>query len=251
MDAYRTRQDVLGAPIDVGHWGGAIAAILRWAADGESRYVCACNVHSVVTARHDEHLARAVRGADLVLPDGAPVAWLMRRSGHDLQQRVSGPDLMWQYFAAADAYGDSIYLYGSTEETLQRLSARIAQAFPGLRIAGMLSPAFRELSVKEDEEIVRAINASGATTVWVSLGCPKQELWMAEHQGRIEAVMVGVGAAFAFHAGMARRAPLWMQRLSLEWLHRLLSEPNRLWRRYAYTNVQFVWASIAQLLSRG
>jgi N-acetylglucosaminyldiphosphoundecaprenol N-acetyl-beta-D-mannosaminyltransferase len=250
MDDYRERQSVIGAPIDVVYWGGAVATLLRWAAAGERRYVCACNVHSVVTAQRDPALAGAVRDADMVLPDGAPVAWLMRRSGFAAQQRVSGPDLMWRYFAAAAPYGESIFLYGASDDMLRRLSARIAAKFPGLRIAGTHAPPFRALTPDEDQAVVDMINASGATTVWIALGCPKQEVWMAEHRERIGAVLVGVGAAFAFHAGVMRRAPRWMQRLSLEWLHRLLSEPRRLWRRYLTTNTVFVLAAMRQLMRR-
>ena len=248
IELYRTQQNVMGAPIDVVHWGGAIATILRWASVRESRYVCACNVHSVVTAQSDERLAWSLRSADLVLPDGAPVAWFMRQTGHDLQQRVSGPDLMWRYFAAAAVYGESVFFYGSSPETLAALQMRVAQRFPGLQIAGAISPPYRTLTPEEDEANVKLINESGATTLWVGMGCPKQELWMAEHRGRIQAVMVGVGAAFAFHAGTARRAPAWMRRLSLEWLHRLASEPRRLARRYAVTNSLFVVASLRQLV---
>ena len=248
MNDYRERQDVIGAPIDVVYWGGAVATLLGWAAAGESRYVCACNVHSVVTAQRDAALAASVRGADMVLPDGSPVAWLMRQSGHAAQQRVSGPDLMWRYFAAAAVYGESIFLYGGSSDTLERLSARIRAQFPGLRIVGTHSPPFRVLTVEEDQAVVDMINASGATTVWVSLGCPKQELWMAEHCGRVKSVLIGVGAAFGFHAGTTRRAPPWMRRSSLEWLHRLLSEPRRLWRRYLTTNTLFVLAAARQLL---
>ena len=248
MNDYRERQDVIGAPIDVVYWGGAVATLLGWAAAGESRYVCACNVHSVVTAQRDAALAASVRGADMVLPDGSPVAWLMRQSGHAAQQRVSGPDLMWRYFAAAAVYGEAIFLYGGSRDTLERLSLRICAKFPGLRIVGTHSPPFRPLTAEEDQAVVDMINASGATTVWVSLGCPKQELWMAEHRGRINSVLVGVGAAFGFHAGTTRRAPSWMRRLSLEWLHRLLSEPRRLWRRYLTTNTLFLLAAARQLM---
>jgi N-acetylglucosaminyldiphosphoundecaprenol N-acetyl-beta-D-mannosaminyltransferase len=239
---------VIGTQIDVVYWGGAVATLLRWAAARESRYVCACNVHSVVTAQRDERLAASVRGADMVVPDGAPVAWLMRKSGIAAQQRVSGPDLMWRYFAAAAVYRESIFLFGGTQETLDRLQERIAATFPGLRIAGSYSPPFRALSAAEDEAVVAMLNDSGATTVWVCLGCPKQEAWMAEHRGRVHAVMIGVGAAFGFHAGIVRRAPPWMQRMSLEWLHRLLSEPGRLWRRYLTTNTLFIVAAARQLL---
>jgi N-acetylglucosaminyldiphosphoundecaprenol N-acetyl-beta-D-mannosaminyltransferase len=247
---YRERQDVVGTSIDVVYWGGAVATLLKWAAAGESRYVCACNVHSVVTAQRDEGLAAAMRGADMVVPDGEPVAWLMRKAGFAEQQRVAGPDLMWRYFASAAPYGESIFLYGGTPHTLERLRARIAEAFPGLRVAGVHSPPFRPLTPAEDQAVVDAINRSGATTVWVSLGCPKQELWMAEHHGRVRSVLIGVGAAFAFHTGQVRRAPRWMQRHSLEWLHRLVCEPRRLWRRYAFTNTVFAIAVMRRLLKR-
>lgn len=250
MTAFRERQDVIGAPIDVVYWGGAVATLLRWAAARESRYVCACNVHSVVTAQRDERLAASVRGADMALPDGAPVAWLMRKTGVSAQQRVSGPDLMWSYFAAAAVYGESIFLLGGSEDTLERLQSRIEQTFPGLRVIGTYSPPFRPLSADEDEALVRMLNDSGASTVWVAFGCPKQEIWMAEHRDRVRSVMIGVGAAFGFHAGTIRRAPEWMQRFALEWLHRLLSEPRRLWRRYLSTNTLFVVAALRQLMGR-
>ncbi len=250
MTEFRERQDVIGAEIDVVYRGGAVATLLRWAAARESRYVCACNVHAVVTAQRDERLAAAIRGADMVVPDGAPVAWLMRKSGVESQQRVSGPDLMWHYFAAAAVYGESVFLLGGTEDTLERLKARIEASFPGLRVVGSHSPPFRTLSAEEDAALMRLLNDSGASTVWVSLGCPKQEIWMAEHRDRVRSVMIGVGAAFGFHAGTVRRAPEWMQRLALEWLYRLLSEPGRLWRRYLTTNTLFLVAAARQLLGR-
>jgi N-acetylglucosaminyldiphosphoundecaprenol N-acetyl-beta-D-mannosaminyltransferase len=250
MFEHRERQEVLGAPIDVLYWSGAVATLLRWAAQGEDRYVCACNVHSVVTAQRHQGLADAVRDADMVLPDGAPVAWLMRKCGYTSQQRISGPDLMWRFFAAAAPYRESIFLYGGSPDTLERLQARIKATFPDLQIAGAYSPPYRTLTDEEDQAAVELMNRSGATTIWISLGCPKQEVWMAEHRGRIKGVLVGVGAAFGFHAGTTKRAPKWMQRLSLEWLHRLLSEPGRLWKRYLSTNTIFIFAAIRQLMRR-
>jgi N-acetylglucosaminyldiphosphoundecaprenol N-acetyl-beta-D-mannosaminyltransferase len=157
---------------------------------------------------------------------------------------------MWRYFAAAAPYRESIFLYGGSPDTLERLQARIKATFPDLQIAGTYSPPFRNLTTEEDHAAVEMINRSGATTVWISLGCPKQEVWMAEHKGRIKGVLVGVGAAFGFHAGTTKRAPMWMQRMSLEWLHRLLSEPGRLWKRYLSTNTIFVFAAIRQLIRR-
>lgn len=243
---HRPRVPVLGAPIDVVDWPAALTRIADWARARESRCVCVCNVHSVVTARTDTAFLAAVRGCDLATPDGAPVAWLMRRLGHRGQQRINGPDLMWRYCAEAATRGESIYLYGNTPATLDRLQQRLRASFPGLRIAGAHSPPFRALTEAEDAAIVADIAASGAGTVWVSLGCPKQEQWMAAHRGRVPAVMVGVGAAFDYHAGTVKRAPRWMQAGGLEWLHRLASEPRRLWRRYLVTNTVFVVAALAQ-----
>ena len=244
----RERVAVIGAPIDVLSWPSALARLRQWAAARQSRYVCICNVHSVVSARQDAGFAQVLREADMATPDGAPVAWLMRWRGARAQQRINGPDLMWRYCAEAQQHGQSIYLYGGEQATLDALQARLRAQFAGLHIAGAYSPPFRALTEAEDAAAVSAINASGAGTVWVSLGCPRQEQWMATHRGRIQAVMIGVGAAFDYHAGTLQRAPLWMQRSGLEWLHRLASEPRRLWKRYLVTNTLFVWYGVRQLL---
>lgn len=230
-------------------WQGAVSRIADWAAARESRYVCICNAHSVVTATDDTAFATAVLHADMATPDGAPVAWLISRQTGRKQERINGPDLMWRYISKAASGGESIFLYGATEDTLLALRARLAFEFPQLRVAGAYSPPFRQLTTEEDEYVVEMINTSGATTVWVSLGCPKQEKWMAAHRGRIRAVMIGVGAAFDYHAGTIQRAPLWMQKNGLEWLHRLASEPGRLWKRYLITNTLFLIFSFRQLIS--
>lgn len=222
--------------------------IMRWAANGESRYICVCNVHSVVTARGDPEFAAVINGADLVTPDGAPIAWCLRRMGFQGQRRVSGPDLMWSVCVLAARDGVPVFLYGGSEETLARLRARFVREFPGLRVAGSYSPPYRRLTGEEQEKVVSAISGSGARAVFVALGCPKQEIWMARHKGKIPAVMIGVGAAFAYHAGLVKRAPPWMQDAGLEWLHRLISEPRRLWRRYLVTNALFVGYLIGELL---
>lgn len=247
-DGPRSTYDVFGAPIDALDMDGAVARIGRWAAARESRSVCICNAHSVVTARSDPAFAAVLQGADMATPDGAPVAWMGRWQGWPQQQRVCGPDLMLACCADAAARGESIFLYGSTPETLERLEATLRQRWPTLRIAGRHAPPFRPLTAAEDEAVVRLINASGAGTVWVSLGCPKQEAWMAAHRGRIHAVMLGVGAAFDFHAGTQPRAPRWMRDNGLEWLYRLVSEPRRLWRRYLVTNTLFIWFALQQRL---
>ena len=244
----RTGAAVLGTFVDALNWANVLGRIISWAESRESRYVCICNVHSVVTASRDGEFQSVVSEADLVAPDGAPVAWMLRRLGFPGQERINGPDLMWRYCEDACCSGQPIYLFGGTAETLVGLTARLLAAFPGLRIAGAWSPPFRPLTDQEDAERVAQINASGARVVFVGLGCPKQELWMANHKGRVKAVMIGVGAAFDFHAGLVPRAPRWMQRLGLEWFHRLVSEPRRLWKRYLVTNSIFLCGATVQLV---
>jgi N-acetylglucosaminyldiphosphoundecaprenol N-acetyl-beta-D-mannosaminyltransferase len=183
----------------------------------------------------------------MATPDGAPVAWMLRRLGFSGQSRISGPDLMWTLCERAAAEGLPIYCYGSTGETLALLEQRLRAAFPALRMT-MESPPFRPLSAEEDAAAVDRINSSGAGIVFVGLGCPRQERWMAAHRGNINAVMIGVGAAFDFHAGTVQRAPAWMRDSGLEWLHRLVSEPRRLWKRYLVTNTLFIVGAARQLL---
>lgn len=248
MSANRQTLRVLGASIDVLDPVEAVERINSWAQARESRYVCICNAHSVVTTRQDGALQKAIAEADMATPDGAPVAWMLRRQGALRQRRVSGPDLMIDYCALAAGRNESIFLYGSTPKTLADLQAKLLDQWPSLKIAGAISPPFRPLTDEEDAADVERINESGAVTVWVSLGCPKQEVWMAAHRGRVRAVMVGVGAAFDFHAGTVRRAPPWMRDHGFEWLHRLLSEPHRLWRRYLVTNTAFMVRAAGQLL---
>lgn len=236
--------------IDAASWDDALERMMAWASDRESRYVCICNCHAVATALHEPRLAQAINDADMATPDGWPVAWALRRMGYPNQQRIAGPDLMERLCAAVAHRRTPVFLHGSTPEVLGRLERRLKAAFPGLVIAGTYSPPFRALSAQEEQGIVTRINRSGARIVFVGLGCPKQELWMREQRGRIDAVMIGVGAAFDFHAGTMRRAPQWMQRAGLEWLHRLASEPRRLWRRYLVTNSVFAVAIARQLLQR-
>jgi N-acetylglucosaminyldiphosphoundecaprenol N-acetyl-beta-D-mannosaminyltransferase len=243
----RVTRPVLGVPIDVVSWETALERIANWADKRESRYVCLCNAHSVVTTKGDREFAGVVQRADMATPDGMPVTWMLRRFGFADQERVNGPDLMWRYCADAERRGEAVYFYGCSAETLAKLRIRLAEAFPRLVVAGMHSPPYRPLTESEDEELINSINDSGAQVVFVSLGCPKQEKWMAEHRGRIRAVMMGVGAAFSYHAGTLKRAPVWMRNHGLEWLHRLASEPRRLWKRYLVTNTMFVLGAVRQL----
>lgn len=241
---------LLDTRIDTLSWEQVLGRIVRWARSGQSRMVCLCNVHVVVSARHDRALAQALQMSDISAPDGAPLAWLMRKTGWPEQQRISGPDLMWRALREAARLQLPIFLLGSTESTLHRLTEAIEQAFPGVRVAGTLSPPFREPSPQEDQQIVDEINRSGARLLFVGLGCPKQELWMAAHYGRVQCVMIGVGAAFDYHAGVLPRAPQSWQRLGLEWLYRLWQEPSRLMRRYLVTNSLFLLALPGELWKR-
>lgn len=247
MPADRVRVPVLGVPIDGLSWAQALDWLMEGARQRPSRYVAICNVHVVVSAVQDANFLAVIQGADMATPDGAPVAWMMRRLGYRDQPRISGPDLMWALCQRAAEEGVGVYCYGSTPETLERLRQNLLAAFPALRLT-VESPPFRPLTVEEDAAVVGRINASGAGLVFVGLGCPKQERWMAEHRGRIRAVMLGVGAAFDFHAGTVRRAPRWMREHGLEWLHRLCTEPRRLWKRYLVTNTVFVVLAAWQLL---
>lgn len=232
---------VLGAFIDALTWDQAVERLADWGARRDSRYVCICNVHSVVTASQDSSFMEVLNDADMATADGTPVAWSLKAAGYHDQQRINGPDLMWKYLAVAEQRGQTVFFYGSTDRTLELLRQSMLQSFPRLKIGGMISPPFRELSAEEDQASVDQINASGAAVVFVGLGCPKQEQWMAAHRGRIQGVMVGVGAAFDYHAGTIKRAPRWMQDSGLEWFHRLMSEPRRLAKRYFVTNSLFVW----------
>ena len=247
---------VLGARIDALSWDAALARLLGWAHARDSRYVTICNVHVVVSASRDAAYRDIINGSDMATPDGAPVAWMLRRQGFANQPRISGPDVMWALCERAAKEDLPIYCYGSTEVTLALLDARLRAAFPALKVT-MESPPFRVLTAEEDAAAVARINASGAGIVFVGLGCPKQERWMAEHRGRdaldesplrVNAVMIGVGAAFDFHAGTVQRAPAWMRDNGLEWLHRLASEPGRLWKRYLVTNTLFILGAARQLL---
>jgi N-acetylglucosaminyldiphosphoundecaprenol N-acetyl-beta-D-mannosaminyltransferase len=249
-DRARSLEEVLGAPVDALSPERALDRVCAWAQAREHRSVCFCNVHAVVTARTNPDLARALEQADLVAPDGAPIAWMMRRQGRAEQQRICGPDFFWSYCARARDLGQSIFLLGATPQTLDLLQLRLREAFPGLRIADAVSPPFREATPGEDAALIARINASGASTVWVALGCPTQEIWIDAHRDAIAAVLLGVGAAFDFHAGTVRRAPELMRDWGLEWLHRLATEPRRLWRRYLVTNSLFLALATATLFRR-
>lgn len=239
---------VLGTRIDPTSYAEATAQILDWARKAESRYVCCANVHVVMEAYDSPAYQAHVNAADLVTPDGMPLVWELRRTTNPVQSRVYGPDLMISVIEAAATDNVGIGLLGGKPKVLAELSGRLEAQFPNVRILFSLSPPFRALDKNEDAQIVRDINQSGARILFVGLGCPRQEIWMSEHAGKVRCVMIGVGAAFDFHAGAVRQAPSWMQNVGLEWVFRLFQEPRRLWRRYLYNNPRFL---VAQLRDRG
>lgn len=240
MNYSRNLCNVVGVDVDCISWIDVVSKISTWASTRASKIVCICNVHMAIAASSDPDLAEVLRKADLVTADGAPIAWAIRRSGVDWQERINGPDLMWRYLSEAQEKGQVVFFYGGTPETISRLRCVLDNNFKFLKIGGMVSPPFRELSLFEEQEYVNLINNSGASVLFVGLGCPKQEKWMLKHQGKVNSVMIGVGAALDYHAGVISRAPRWMQNIGLEWFHRLCSEPRRLWKRYLVTNTRFV-----------
>lgn len=252
-DSPRQRTSVVGALIDLGSRDLVRSRLMAWAGAHQSRTVCFCNVHSVVQASFDERHRLALLEADHVAPDGAPIAWTLRLQSGTPQERVDGPGTMLLLCADAQAQGVKVGLYGASPTTLQALVENLKKAFPQLDIAYQYSPPFRDLTDDEDTAVCQTIAQAGVGLLFVGLGCPKQEYWLAQHRGRIPAVMLGVGAAFDFHAGTASRAPAWMGDLGLEWTHRLLTNPRRLWRRYLFSNSMFLgmtvktaWSQVAR-----
>lgn len=232
---------ILGTNINVTNMEDTIAYITENLESLKGDYICVSNVHTTVMAYRDRAYRKVQNSGVMALPDGQPLSIVSRKRGFSEARRVPGPDLMPAILDLSQKTGYRHYFYGSTEATLEALRAALLRRYPKLRIAGMYSPPFRELTKEEDEEIVRRINESGADFVWVALGAPKQEWWMYEHRHRIKSLMLGVGAAFDFTAGTTKRAPMWMQRLCLEWVFRILRDPRRMLPRYLNTNFAFVY----------
>lgn len=235
-----TSRFILGTRTDSTSYSGAAERVLAWAATPESRYVCASNVHVTMESHDAADFRRVINDADLVVPDGRPLVWALRLFGVREATQVRGTTLMVHVLERAATEMVAIGFYGGSPEVLARLVETCRRRFPGVRVAYAHSPPFRQLTAEEDAAIVREINDSGARVLFVGLGCPKQERWMASHKERVNAVMVGVGAALDFLSGAKPEAPVWMQHAGIEWLFRLATEPRRLWRRYAYHNPRFV-----------
>jgi len=235
------RVDVLGVGISTVNPLTAVDEITRWIDTRQPHYVCVTGVHGVMECQRDPELLGIHNRAGLTVPDGMPMVWAGRRAGAGWMSRVPGPGLMLDVLARAAKRGWSSYLYGAGEGVPELLGERLCARLPGLRIVGTYSPPFRPLTAEEDAEVVDRINASGADLVWVGLSTPKQERWMAAHRPLLTApVLLGVGAAFDFHAGLKPQAPMWMQQRGLEWSYRLAKEPRRLWRRYLRNNPAYL-----------
>ena len=204
------------------------------------QYICVANVHTTVTAYQDDEYRHIQNSSALTLPDGNPLATACRKCGFIDTERVTGPDLMSELFKISESKGYRHYFYGASQDTLDTLKANLLEHYPQLMIAGMYAPPYRPLTADEEREDVRQINDVHPDYIWIGLGAPKQEQWMYRNRNNVNGLMIGVGAGFEFHAGLIKRAPQWMQKLSLEWLFRLIQNPKRLWKRYLQTNIFYI-----------
>jgi N-acetylglucosaminyldiphosphoundecaprenol N-acetyl-beta-D-mannosaminyltransferase len=241
---------VLGLPVTVGSTENIAEMIAREANRGHAGYVCVANVHMVTTARRNEKLRKIMEKALLVTADGLPLVWMLKQGGFKEAERVTGTDLTLKLCETAAEERIPVYFYGGYPETIKALKTFIAEKFPDLNVVGYESPPLLSLQPELDHDVVSRITNSGARIVFIGLGCPKQEFWMAMHTSSLPAILIGVGAAFDFIAGTVSRAPLWMQKYGLEWLHRLAEDPQKTWKRYTTTNPLFIWMVIKKYVKR-
>ncbi len=236
--------EVIGVPLALTTYEQTLDWIGAAVASDHRGYICVAATHTVMAAQEDAELRSAVLGADFTVPDGQPLVWALRAFGHRLPSRVYGPTLMEKTLERGARTGLRFYLYGGRDgdaQALAELTRKLRARFPGVQIVGGWAPVFRALTDEEADEVAADINASGADVVWVGLGVPRQEKWMATMRARLTApVLIGVGAAFDFHAGLVPQAPAWIQCMGMEWAFRLAHEPRRLWRRYARYNPRFI-----------
>ena len=207
-------------------------------------YICVSNVHTTVTSYEELEYCAVQNGGIMAIPDGGPLSTVGRKRGHKNMERTTGPSLMGEIFKVTAEKGYRHFFYGSKQETLDLLEQKLNENYPGIQIAGMYSPPFRPLTDEEDAAVIEMINDAKADFVWIGLGAPKQENWMAAHQGKIDGLMIGVGAGFDYYAENIKRAPMWMQKSNLEWLYRLIQDPKRLFKRYLVTNTKFIWNAV-------
>lgn len=241
---------IVGTPIANIGYSGVVNQIGQWVQEKKRQYVCIVPVHSLIVGFWDKAHRSVLRGAGLCTADGVPVVWLQRMLGYRDASRVYGPTLMLKALARAEHEGWRVALYGGNEQRLELLKQRLTERYPNLKLVDAISPPYRSLTAEEDDAMVDRLRAARPDLVFVGLGCPKQERWMAEHCARVPGVMLGVGAAFDFHAGAVRQAPPVLQRLGLEWAFRLAVEPRRLWKRYLTTNPVYIAIATCQLIGQ-
>jgi N-acetylglucosaminyldiphosphoundecaprenol N-acetyl-beta-D-mannosaminyltransferase len=245
----RGRRNLLGVAINAVDYECAVAKIIAHAREGRRCATTALAVHGVITAALDRGHRYRLNSFDLVTPDGQPVRWALNLLyGTKLNDRVYGPDMTLKVCKEAGLQGIPVYFYGSSQQVLDKLCARLPEMCPGLKIAGAHPSEFRQLSADEQRQAVDRIRDSGAQIVFVGLGCPRQEVFTYEMSRQLTMPMLAVGAAFDYHAGLLQEPPAILQRLGLQWLYRLIQEPGRLWRRYLFTNSQFIGLFFAQWL---
>lgn len=242
-------RSVLGMRVDATSYQDAVLRIINWAKSKKSIYVCAANVHMTMQSWDDVEFRSIINNSALVTPDGMPLVWALKGLGIKYPSRVYGPTLTLRICEIAAKERVPIALYGGTPQSLQAFTALLKQKFPQLKVVCQISPPFRPITPGEDDSYVKEIVGSGAQILFVGIGCPKQEYWMAAHQDLIPAVMVGVGAAFDFYSGRVKQAPSFLQKMGLEWAFRLFMEPRRLWKRYVYNNPRFIILFLFQWIS--
>jgi len=245
------KQKIITMEVDVTSLSSALNKTIELSKSKQGTYVCVSNVHMCMETFDSECFREVVNSADLVIADGKPISWAQKIMGHKKAEQVRGQDIMTALCQHSDKSELSIGFYGgSSDEVLTRVTDNLKQQFNNIKIAYSYSPPFRALTVAEDDKIVAEINQVNVDILFVGIGCPKQENWMAEHKDRLSCVMLGVGAAFDFIAGDKKHAPRWMQRIGCEWLFRLFSEPRRLWKRYLKQNPRFVFYFLKQLIKK-
>jgi N-acetylglucosaminyldiphosphoundecaprenol N-acetyl-beta-D-mannosaminyltransferase len=239
---------ILGMRVDATSYEDSTQRIVTWAKEKKSCYVSIANVHMTMEAYDSPQFSTLVNNSALVTPDGMPLVWGLKAFGEKNASRVYGPTLTLHVCSAAAHKGIPIALYGGTQESLTAFVEFLHKSFPAIEVVCQIAPPFRQLTLEEDATYTKQIIESGAQILFVGIGCPKQEYWMANHKDKIPAVMLGIGAAFDFHSGRIKQAPNWMQKIGLEWLFRLSREPKRLWKRYLFHNPRFLFLFLLQWL---
>ena len=246
----RERAQVLSLYPDVLDHAAAVRRVAELVRGGSGGYVCVSTVHMAMESYDDPEFAAKVNAADVIVTDGMPVVWMQRLQGKKNATRLRGNDLTLLLCEYAEANGLKVGFYGGKQVVIEAILERARRDFPNLHIAYAYSPPFRSLAAEEDVSVTAAIKSAAPDILFVGLGCPKQENWMAAHTNELKSVMLGVGAAFDFFAGNVKESPAWLGRLGLEWMFRLAQEPGRLWRRYLLLNPRFIMLAIRQLLQR-